>query len=110
MATYIVRLINKPRELVYFGAAESIQNLFWTVDEAADPCDCEYAVVNDGGLCWLNAGTGVLFGGKDDDSEPENLAGASFTEALSLSLYAPDRLNRLTWRKMKGSYAKVSGL
>ncbi len=55
MKAYVVRLKEgeqNARELVGFFVTESIEQLYWLVDECAPPIDCEYREIDAGGVYW----------------------------------------------------------
>ncbi len=56
MPAYLVRLKDgdeeHARELVGIFVAETMEDLYWTVDEAASPCECECLELGPGGIHW----------------------------------------------------------
>ena len=103
MGTYIVRVADK-NELVYFGAADSLNILRWLVDQVADPAECQYASVARGGLMWGPA-CGFYRTCTDpdeadidetDEFNEKLFAGAKFDEMLGVNFV----LDKLRWRPL----------
>jgi hypothetical protein len=53
MATALVRIIGD-RQIVGIFAYRDLEELFWLIDQATDPYQCEYFNLKNGGIIWYD--------------------------------------------------------
>jgi hypothetical protein len=52
MGTALVRM-KSDKQIVGMFVYKNYKDLFWLVDQATDPYDCEYVDIDHGGIIWL---------------------------------------------------------
>lgn len=102
MPTYIVRLSEEPRRIVFLGRADSLDSLGLVVDEVIDPYMCDYATVPDGsGVMWPGDHDRIgVYGPNleaESKDEKEDISGVQFTEDMQRAFGA----GKLKWRSLK---------
>lgn len=99
LQAYIVRLKlaeKRPRELVGFFVAESLENLAEMIDESLDPGACEVAEIPPGGIIWGDPGAPLVDSRIEADEEEEDerwtdfYKGCQMTEDWGQALYTED--------------------
>jgi hypothetical protein len=82
-------------------------DFFWAIDEAVDPGQCEYAVINSpAAILWTSPEDwqmGVDLSIDDPKLEINHLAGASFSELLWSKLFS----NELKWQPVNAGIIKA---
>jgi hypothetical protein len=106
MATALVRLI-EGKNIVGMFVYRDPEDLFWLVDQATNPYECEFINIKYGGLIWKNE-SAPLFSdaffnawNADDDGELLNEVGSDETyDGAQLDEYAFEQAIDSDWTKI----------
>ncbi len=106
MATALVRHIDD-KQIVGMFAYRELGELFWLVDEATNPYECEFINLKYGGLIWKNESAPLISDDlykawhADDDGELLNETGSDeFYDGAQLDEYAFEQALDSDWIKI----------
>ena len=99
MSTALVRM-KSDKQIVGMFVYKNEKDLFWLVDQATDPYDCEYVDIDHGGLIWLGQSEKLVddeYQKWVDESEDEDAPHEMIFNNASIDEYAYDRVVANEW-------------
>ena len=108
MATALVRMIDD-RQIVGIFVYRDLEQLFWLIDQATDPYQCEYFNVKKGGIIWYDQAKELISKKLEkawnthDEGELDEFGDEKF-DGASLCEYAYMQAIDTNWIKVKEHY------